>query len=161
MLRVLRLKERTQIVRHWEDSSFAVLRGASVEANFARVEIDLSPLQRQDLACDAPARQRLVLSHNYQPFLGNLKPIDIADRLQRTLDYVVPYEKRILASMNTGHPYILRANRWQRLRRAIDQVVADLDGVPAAVAAVEPNAVAVSEESRVRLGAERRKGLSL
>jgi pilus assembly protein CpaE len=75
-----------------------------------------------------PSRQRLILNHNYQPFLGNLRPGDIADRLQRTLDYVVPYEKRILASMNTGSPHILHASRWRRFRRTIDQVVEDLDG---------------------------------
>ena len=108
-----------------------------------------------------PARQRLVLNHNYQPFLGDLKPIDIADRLQRTLDYVVPYEKGILASMNTGHPYILRARRWQRFRRAIDALVADLDGAPVALPAAERPAPPLAEDSRVRLAAERGKGLSL
>jgi pilus assembly protein CpaE len=138
------------------DLAFVVLQGlAPAVAGTARLLPVLEGLGFP------PARQRLVLSHNYEPFLGDLKPIDIADRLQRTLDYVVPYEKRILASMNTGHPYILRANRWQRFRRTIDALVADLDGVPAAVAADEPSVAAVSEESRVRLGAERRKGLTL
>jgi pilus assembly protein CpaE len=75
-----------------------------------------------------PSRQRLVLSYNYQPFLGNLRPADIADRLQRTLDYVVPYEKRVLTSMNTGSPHILHASWWQGFRRAINHVVEDLDG---------------------------------
>jgi septum formation inhibitor-activating ATPase MinD len=69
-----------------------------------------------------------VLSYNYKPFLGNLRPSDIADRLQRTMDYVVPYEKRILVSMNTGSPYILRANRWQRFGRTIRQVIEHFEG---------------------------------
>jgi pilus assembly protein CpaE len=74
------------------------------------------------------SRQRLVLNYNYKPFLGNLRPGDIGDRLQRTLDYVVPYEKRVLVSMNTGSPEILHASRWQRFGRTIRQVVDDLDG---------------------------------
>ena len=74
------------------------------------------------------SRQRLVLNYNYKPFLGNLRPNDIGDRLQRTLDYVVPYEKRVLISMNTGSPYILQATRWQRFGRTINRVVEHLEG---------------------------------
>ena len=74
------------------------------------------------------ARQRLVLNYNYRPFLGNLQPSDIANRLQRTLDFVVPYEGRVLASMNTGRPHILHTRRWERFGRTINQLVDDLDG---------------------------------
>jgi len=73
-------------------------------------------------------RQRLVLNQNYRPFLGDLRPVDIADRLQRTIDYVVPYDKRVLVSMNTGSPQILQAKPWHRFGRAINQIVDDLDG---------------------------------
>jgi pilus assembly protein CpaE len=73
------------------------------------------------------SRQRLVLNYNYKPFLGNLQPVDIADRLQRTLDYVVPYERRVLTSMNTGSPHILHARRWERFGRSINSIVEALD----------------------------------
>ncbi len=79
-----------------------------------------------------PARQRLVLNYNYEPFLGNLRPADIAQRLQRTVDHVVPYDKRVLTSMNTGTPLVIHASRWQRFKRAIVQVVEDLEGAAAA-----------------------------
>ena len=62
------------------------------------------------------SRQRLVLNYNYKPFLGNLQPADIANRLQRTIDYVVPYEGRVLPSMNTGSPHILHATAVGALR---------------------------------------------
>ena len=77
------------------------------------------------------ARQRLVLNYNYRPFLGNLKPIDIADRLQRTIDYVVPYEKNVLVSGNTGSPEIVRAGRWQRFGRTIREIADDLEALTA------------------------------
>jgi pilus assembly protein CpaE len=73
------------------------------------------------------SRQRLVLNYNYKPFLGNLQPIDIADRLQRTLDYVVPYDRRVLTSMNTGSPHILHSRRWERFGRSINAIVDALD----------------------------------
>jgi pilus assembly protein CpaE len=106
-----------------------------------------------------PARQRLVLSYNFQPFLGSLRPIDIADRLQRTIDYVIPYEKRVLASMNTGSPLVLHPGWWQRFGRTVGQVVDEIDGA-AAAASKEAGSPQVSEEHRARLGGDRRRGLS-
>ena len=76
------------------------------------------------------ARQRIVLNYNYKSFLGDLKPGDIADRLDRTLEYVVPYEHRVLTSMNTGSPRILHSRRWERFGRVVNQMVGDLDVLP-------------------------------
>ena len=76
------------------------------------------------------SRQRLVLNYNYKPFLGNLQPIDIANRLQRTVDYVFPYERRVLTATNTGRPHVLHASRWDRFGRAIKLLVDDLDILP-------------------------------
>ena len=88
------------------------------------------------------SRQRLIVNYNYKPFLGNLRPTDIADRLQRTVDYVVPYERKVLVSMNTGDPPILHANRWQRFGRSINELIDGLDGLAVngtrQAAAVEP-----------------------
>lgn len=72
-------------------------------------------------------RQRLVLNYNYQSFSGDLRPGDIADRLQRTIDFVVPYDPRVLVSMNTGTPQILQARRWHKFGRAVLEMVDDLD----------------------------------
>ena len=106
------------------DVAFVVVQGtAPAVAGIARL---LPVLEGLGLPA---SRQRLVLNYNYKPFLGNLRPADIGERLQRTIDYVVPYEKRILISMNTGSPYILHANRWQRFGRTINQVTTYLDGL--------------------------------
>lgn len=106
------------------DLAFVVVQGtAPAVAGIAR----LLPIL-EGLGLPA-SRQRLVLNYNYKPFLGNLRPSDIGDKLQRPIDYVVPYEKRILVSMNTGTPHILRAGRWERFGRSINHVVEDLDGL--------------------------------
>lgn len=80
-------------------------------------------------------RQRLILNYNYPSFAGDLRPVDIADRLQRTIDYVVPYDSRVLVSMNTGSPQILHARRWHKLGRALTEIVNDLADVGAPAAA--------------------------
>jgi pilus assembly protein CpaE len=104
-----------------------------------------------------PSRQRLVLNYNYQPFLGNLRPADIADRLQRTLEYVIPYEKRVLQSMNAGSPQVMQGGWWQRFGKTITELVDDLDGGNEEVSGAETPSAA---RSRGKLDTDdRRKGL--
>jgi len=128
------------------DVAFVVVQGmAPAVAGIARLLPVLEGLGLQ------ASRQRLVLNYNYKPFLGNLRPSDIADRLDRTIDYVVPYEHRVLASMNTGSPHVLHARRWERFGRTINQVVDDLD-VFAVDAASESAPLHASAERRVKAG---------
>lgn len=104
------------------DVAFIVVQGlAPAVAGIARL---LPVLEGLGLPA---SRQRLVLNYNYKPFLGNLQPSDIANRLQRMLDYVVPYEGRVLTSMNTGSPHILHTRRWERFGRTLNHLVDDLD----------------------------------
>ncbi len=114
------------------DAAFVVIQGlAPAVAGAARL---LPVLEGLGISA---ARQRLVLNYNYKSFLGNLKPSDIADRLQRTVDYVMPYEPRVLASVNTGRPQVLYSRPWHRFGRSVNQLVADLDGWTGSVARVE------------------------
>jgi len=114
------------------DAAFVVTQGtAPAVAGIARL---LPVLEGLGLSA---ARQRIVLNYNYKPFLGNLQPSDIANRLQRTLDYVVPYERRVLVSMNTGSPHILHSGRWERFGRTINQIVDEVDALSPGMAAVD------------------------
>jgi pilus assembly protein CpaE len=126
------------------DLAFVVVQGTAPSvAGIARV---LPVLEGLGLGA---SRQRLVLNYNYRSFLGNLKPADIASRLQRDFDYVVPYDERVLVSMNTGSPQILHARRWHRFGRAINQIADDLDALTANGAA-EPGGSQGPAASRAR-----------
>jgi Flp pilus assembly CpaE family ATPase len=72
-------------------------------------------------------RQRLVLNRNYASFMGNLSPTDIQQRLGRPLDYVFPYQKRLLASMNTGRPYILNSIRFFGFGKEMSALVDEIE----------------------------------
>ena len=72
-------------------------------------------------------RQRLVLNRNYASFMGNLSPTDIQQRLGRPLDYVFPYQKRLLASMNTGRPYILNSMRFFGFGKEMSALVDEIE----------------------------------
>ena len=97
------------------------------------------------------SRQRLVLNYNYKPFLGNLQPADIANRLQRTIEYVIPYEGRVLSSMNTGSPHILHSRRWERFGRAVNGIVDDMNLWAVDTAVREPAAPAAKPVVERRL----------
>jgi pilus assembly protein CpaE len=74
------------------------------------------------------ARQRLVLNRNHKRFLGELAVTDMERRLGRPIDHVVPYEKGVLVSMNTGRPPILGAvSRWRSFPRAVENIVETID----------------------------------
>jgi hypothetical protein len=52
--RSLPFKHFTQLARHREGPSLAVLRLSRIEPHFVAAKVDLPPLQRQDLAVDPP-----------------------------------------------------------------------------------------------------------
>jgi len=72
-------------------------------------------------------RQRLILNQNYSRFAGNLTPRDIQQRLGRQLDYVFPYQKGVLVSMNTGTPYILNSMRFMGFGREMSALVDEIE----------------------------------
>lgn len=79
------------------------------------------------------ARQRLVLSRNYAPFAGDLRVEDVELTLERELDHVVPYDRRLLRALNTGRPRILSCSGLWGFGRAIGDLVLEIEAVrPAA-----------------------------
>jgi pilus assembly protein CpaE len=81
------------------------------------------------------ARQRVVLSHNYRRFAGALSVADIESRLGRPIDHVVPYDRRVLVSMNTGEPYALKASVRFGFGRHVIGIVDDIETPDARVTA--------------------------
>jgi hypothetical protein len=59
--RSLVIKQFAQITGHRESPPLAVLRLARIESDFAGAEVDLSPLERQDLAVDPVCSQNCVV----------------------------------------------------------------------------------------------------
>jgi len=132
------------------DVAFVVLQGtAPAVAGIARFLPVL-----ESLGFPA-ARHRIVLNRNYRRFLGDLTPADIESRLGRPLSHVVPYEKKILVSMNTGVPRIVQAPRWRGFGRVITEIADSLDRVAPLIAADAPPAND-TDDARGRLGSDRR-----
>ncbi len=94
-------------------------------------------------------RQRIVINR-YVRHSGCLKPSDVALRLGRDVDHVVPYSRGLIAAANLGRPYVGRG--WalsrcaSRLNEIVDEVLSitspELNGKAAhgATAESEPHA---------------------
>jgi pilus assembly protein CpaE len=74
-------------------------------------------------------RQRIVLNQNYRRFVGDLTIADIEGRLHRPINYFIPYQKKILVSMNTGVPYALRARRLFGCGLALAEIADDMENI--------------------------------
>lgn len=72
-------------------------------------------------------RTRLVLNQNYPGFAGSLSPADIEKRLGREIDYVFPYQKKLLVAMNTGRPYILSSMRFYGFGREMSALTDEIE----------------------------------
>jgi pilus assembly protein CpaE len=79
----------------------------------------------------SPKRQRIILNR-YDSGLGNLNPRDVANRLGRSVDFVLPYQKKLIAAANLGRPYVLQASRYWGFGKALGAILDDLAGVKTA-----------------------------
>ena len=86
------------------------------------------------------SKQRVVLNSPQPKHAAALRPVDVAERLQRTLDFVVPFEKSVLVGTNTGQPVAANGRSMFGFGRAIRGIADDVDGgvKPAAARKVPP-----------------------
>lgn len=75
----------------------------------------------------SPERQRVVVNR-YSGSAENLRPVDVAQRLGRPVDHVVPYERKVFVAANLGQPYIQTAGRWfNRFGRMVWELVDEVE----------------------------------
>lgn len=73
-------------------------------------------------------RQRMVLNR-YASLAGGLKPLDVANRLNRAIDFVLPYDKRVVIAANTGQPYALRPSRYFGFGPPLQALASDVESL--------------------------------
>lgn len=72
-----------------------------------------------------PAERQRVILNRFNSF-GGLRVADVAARIKRPIDFVVPYQKKLVAAANLGEPYILKASAWWGFGKAIHQIIGDI-----------------------------------
>jgi hypothetical protein len=74
-------------------------------------------------------RTRIVLNHNFPRCPGGLTVADAEERLERPVDHVVRYDRRLVPALNTGRPRVLDASRLWGFGRSIRRIVEELEAV--------------------------------
>jgi pilus assembly protein CpaE len=70
-------------------------------------------------------RQRIILNR-YAGHSGCLRAIDVARRLDRDVDHVIPYHRGLIAAANLGRPYLGRTWRFSKARTRMAELVDDI-----------------------------------
>jgi pilus assembly protein CpaE len=71
-------------------------------------------------------RLRVVLNNNFERAPGGLTIQDVEDRLDAAVDYVIPYQKKLITALNTGRPYVLHGTKLFGFGKVIKTLVDDL-----------------------------------
>ena len=71
-------------------------------------------------------RQRIVINR-YMGRNGCISPPDVAVRLDRDVDHVVPYDTALIAAANMGRPFIGRGWRISRSGRSVAAIVSEVE----------------------------------
>lgn len=79
----------------------------------------------------AASRQSLVVNR-LQRVAGSLSLADVAARLNRPIDHVFPFDRRVIEAANSGEPIGARTAGmgWSGFRRALERLVDELEQTP-------------------------------
>lgn len=82
------------------------------------------------------SRQRVLLNR-YSRMGGNPTQWEVESYLDRGVDHVVPFDKRIIRAANTGHPFVLTASRFSKTTAAIRAVVDEIEDISSSLSSFD------------------------
>ena len=82
-----------------------------------------------------PAERQSVILNRQQRVAGSLSIEHVAERMQRDIDHVLPFDKKVVAAANCGVPIAMTTMRFSGFRRSLEALASDVAGHvdPAAV----------------------------
>lgn len=89
-----------------------------------------------------PKSKRRLILNRYSSYVGNLPPEEVTKRMGFDIDFIVPYERRLLVAANTGMPFILQSMRFSKFHRALERIGDDILSLAVPVAPAEEEASA-------------------
>ncbi len=75
-----------------------------------------------------PAHRQSIVLNRQQRVAGSLSIEDVADRMQRDIDHVLPFDKRVMAAANCGVPIAMASLRFSGFSRALERLANDVSG---------------------------------
>ena len=74
-----------------------------------------------------PQQRTGVVVNRFQRVTGNPSIDDVARSLRLSVDHVIPYDRRAIASANSGRPFAMDMVRFSKLHRAMESLVNSVD----------------------------------
>lgn len=74
-----------------------------------------------------PVERRRVVVNRFSHVAGNPTLDDIERSLNRKIDHVLPFDRRVMTAANLGQPYALHPRWWSGTERGLREVVADIE----------------------------------
>ncbi len=75
-----------------------------------------------------PAKRQSIILNRQQRVAGSLSIDDVAERMQRNIDHVLPFDKRVMAAANCGVPIATAMLRFSGFSRALERLADDVVG---------------------------------
>lgn len=74
-----------------------------------------------------PQERQSIIINRQQRIAGGLSLPDVADRFGRPIDFVLPFEKRVMVAANSGEPIAQHGGRLSGFCRVLQQVVSAVE----------------------------------
>lgn len=92
-----------------------------------------------------PEERQSIIVNRQQRIAGGLSLPDVAQRFGRPIDFVLPFEKRVMAAANSGEPIAQLNSRLSGFCRVLQQVVKSIEDDAAGTTQMEPLPTTVNE----------------
>ena len=76
-----------------------------------------------------PAKRQSIILNRQQRVAGSLSIDDVAERMQRHIDHVLPFDKRVIAAANCGVPIAMATLRFSGFSRGLERLADDVCGI--------------------------------
>ncbi len=76
-----------------------------------------------------PAQRQSIILNRQQRVAGSLSIDEVAERMQRHIDHVLPFDKRVMAAANCGVPIATAILRFSGFSRGLERLADDVCGV--------------------------------
>ena len=76
-----------------------------------------------------PRQRRRIVLNRTMSLAGSLRPADVVRRLGHNVDHVLPFDKKVIVSANTGDPIVLHAGRFSGYSRPLRELIDDVESV--------------------------------
>ena len=76
-------------------------------------------------------KQRIVLNR-FTKIGGNPSQAEVETYLDRPVDHLVPFDRKVIQAANTGQPFVLNAGRFSKSAKAVRGIAAEIDSLAAA-----------------------------